>query len=115
MKYVVQQLSKIIPNDNDARTKFVTSGGFAKVQQIQAEQGSEMREYIDNMNKAYPVEIVHYYSPGYSEILLQKLTEKIQKPAGKDSPKPPAGKDSPAKKDSPKTPAPKSPKSAKSK
>ncbi|CAM6103253.1 unnamed protein product [Calypogeia fissa] len=106
MKYVVQQLSKIIPNDNDARTKFVTSGGFAKVQQIQAEQGSEMREYIDNMNKAYPIEIVHYYSPGYSEILLQKLTEKANKPGGKDSP---------AKNDSPKTPAPKNPKSAKAK
>ncbi|BBN04375.1 sperm-associated antigen 6 [Marchantia polymorpha subsp. ruderalis] len=108
MMYVVKQLSKIIPNDNDARTKFVTSGGFAKVQQLQAEQGSELREYIDTLNKAYPIEIVHYYSPGYSEILLQTLTgaKGAKEPAGGKA-TPPPGKATPPKSPPPKPTKPK--------
>ncbi len=38
------------------------------------EAGSEIKELIDSVNSSYPIEIVHYYSPGYSEVLLQKLT-----------------------------------------
>lgn len=76
LKYVLAQIAKIIPNDVDAKTKFVTSGAFEKIQILceSLEPGSELREYVDNINNCYPIEIVHYYSPGYSETLIQKLT-----------------------------------------
>ncbi|KAJ7536824.1 hypothetical protein O6H91_12G083500 [Diphasiastrum complanatum] len=73
MKYVLAQLAKILSSDTDARTRFVTSGGFEKLQQLPVESGSELKELVDNINSAFPIELVHYYSPGYSELLLQKL------------------------------------------
>ncbi|KAG0573116.1 hypothetical protein KC19_VG150400 [Ceratodon purpureus] len=74
LKYILAQIGKVVPHDQDAKTLFVTSGSFAKMQEIAVEASSEIKEIIDNVNSAYPIEIVHYYSPGYSEILLQKLT-----------------------------------------
>eukprot|EP00249_Psilotum_nudum_P029019 c39130_g1_i1 orf=231-803(+) len=73
LKFVLAQLAKILPNDPDSRTKFVTSGGFEKLQRLPVEPGSELKEHVDHINSCYPIEIVHYYSPGYSETLLQKL------------------------------------------
>jgi hypothetical protein len=75
LKPVLAQLAKVLPTDADARTKFVTSGGFEKLQKLlPLEPGSELKEHIDKINTCYPIEIVHYYSPGYSETLLQKLS-----------------------------------------
>jgi hypothetical protein len=34
VKYVLQQIAKVLPNDAAGRHDFVTSGGFAKVQQL---------------------------------------------------------------------------------
>jgi 3-methyladenine DNA glycosylase AlkD len=73
LKYAVHQFAKVLPNDMEARRNFVTSGGLKKVQELQAEQGSKLREYIDSINVCYPEEIVRYYSPNYSQSLLEKL------------------------------------------
>ena len=64
----------MLPNDAEGRTAFVTSGGFAKVQQIAATQaGSDIKEFVDVINSCYPEEIVRYYSPNYAAALLEKL------------------------------------------
>eukprot|EP00793_Prasinoderma_coloniale_P006401 PRCOL_00001231-RA len=74
VKYVLQQLAKVLPNDAEGRHAFVTSGGFAKVQQIEATQaGSDIKESVDIINSCYPEEIVRYYSPNYAASLLEKL------------------------------------------
>ncbi|XP_054893469.1 sperm-associated antigen 6-like [Poeciliopsis prolifica] len=73
LKYVVCQFSKVLPNDSKARRLFVTSGGLKKLQEIEADPGSTLQEYINTINNCFPEEIVRYYSPGYSEILLQRL------------------------------------------
>uniref|UniRef100_A0A3B3WQS9 Sperm associated antigen 6 n=1 Tax=Poecilia mexicana TaxID=48701 RepID=A0A3B3WQS9_9TELE len=73
LKHVVCQFSKVLPHDSKARRLFVTSGGLKKVQEIDAEPGSALQEYINAINSCFPEEIVRYYSPGYSEILLQRL------------------------------------------
>ena len=52
---------------------FVTSGGLKKLQELKPEPGSALREHIDNINACYPEEIVRYYTPGYSEQLLQRV------------------------------------------
>nr|AAH49634.1 BC061194 protein [Mus musculus] len=70
LKYVAGQFSKVLPHDSKARRLFVTSGGLKKIQEIKAEPGSILQEYINNINSCYPEEIVRYYSPGYSDILL---------------------------------------------
>lgn len=73
LKYVLIQIAKVIPHDQEAKTLFVTSGSFGKMQEMAVESSSEIKSLVDSVNSAYPIEIVHYYSPGYSEILLQKL------------------------------------------
>ncbi|XP_044280891.1 sperm-associated antigen 6 isoform X3 [Varanus komodoensis] len=73
LKHVVGQFSKVLPHDSKARRLFVTSGGLKKVQEIKAEAGSLLQEYINTINNCYPEEIVRYYSPGYSEALLERV------------------------------------------
>jgi len=73
LKYVVHQFAKVLPNNMESRKAFVTSGGLKKIQELQAEPGSKLREYIEQINACYPEDIVRYYSPNYSATLLEKL------------------------------------------
>ncbi|KAM6900740.1 sperm-associated antigen 6 [Xenentodon cancila] len=73
LKHVLCQFSKVLPHDSKARRLFVTSGGLKKVQEIEAEPGSALQEHINAIKNCFPEDIVRYYSPGYSEILLQRL------------------------------------------
>jgi len=75
LKYVVQQFAKVLPHDLQARRSFVQSGGLQKIQEVKAEVGSKLRDYIDEINHLYPPEIVNYYSPNYAETLLKKMDE----------------------------------------
>ncbi|KAM9331804.1 sperm-associated antigen 6-like [Pholidichthys leucotaenia] len=73
VKHVACQFSKVLPHDSKARRLFVTSGALKKVQEIEAEPGSPLQEYINAINSCFPEEIVRYYSPGYPEALLERL------------------------------------------
>merc|ERR1712066_1078082 len=75
LKYVVQQFAKVLPNDLNARRSFVQSGGLQKIQEVKAEVGSKLHDYIDEINLLYPPEIVQYYSPNYADTLLKKMDE----------------------------------------
>ncbi|ESP01576.1 hypothetical protein LOTGIDRAFT_172613 [Lottia gigantea] len=75
LKHVVGQFSKVLPHDTKARRLFVTSGGLKKIQEIKAEPGSALAEYINTINNVYPEEIVKYYSPGYSDALLDRVDQ----------------------------------------
>ncbi|KYM79307.1 Sperm-associated antigen 6 [Atta colombica] len=75
LKYVLGQFSKILPVDARARKLFVTSGGLRKVQEIQAEPGTTLSEYITIINSCFPEEIVRYYSPGYPDSLLEAVEQ----------------------------------------
>lgn len=66
---------QILPNDPKARRLFVTSGGLKKVQEIDAQPGSTLYEYITVVNSCFPDEIVRYYSPGYPETLLERVEQ----------------------------------------
>lgn len=72
-KYIIAQIAKVLPNDPASRHDFVTSGGFATVQALDAAAGSAFREHVEVINSCFPPEIVKYYSPGYSKQLLEKL------------------------------------------
>jgi hypothetical protein len=73
MKMVLEQVGKVLANDPSGRAQFVHSGGLAAVQQMGEAPGTALREAVEIINSNYPEEIVHYYSPGYSQQLLQKL------------------------------------------
>ncbi|XP_046617131.1 sperm-associated antigen 6-like isoform X1 [Neodiprion virginianus] len=75
LKYIIGQFSKILPNDARARRMFVTTGGLKKVQEIQAEPGSMLLEFITIINCCFPEEIVRYYSPGYPDTLLEAVEQ----------------------------------------
>ena len=67
--------TQVLPHDPKARRLFVTSGGLKKVQEIKMEPGTALAEYINAINGCYPEEIVKYYSPGYSEQLLDRVEQ----------------------------------------
>eukprot|EP00033_Pygsuia_biforma_P001723 GCRY01001929.1.p1 GENE.GCRY01001929.1~~GCRY01001929.1.p1 ORF type:complete len:507 (-),score=65.83 GCRY01001929.1:459-1979(-) len=73
LKYVVAQFAKVLPHDVPARRAFVSSGGLKQIQEIQAEPGSKLREFIDTINSCYPEEVIRYYSPNYKNSLLDKI------------------------------------------
>ncbi|KAL0270247.1 UNVERIFIED_CONTAM: hypothetical protein PYX00_007720 [Menopon gallinae] len=75
IKYVLGQYSKILPNDARARRAFVASGTLRKVQEIDAEPGSTLMEYITIINCCFPDEVVRYYSPGYPDSLLERVEQ----------------------------------------
>ena len=72
-KFVVHQISKVLPNDPQGRHDFVASGGLAACQALDARSGSALKEYVDVIKSCYPEEIVRYYSPTYGTELLEKL------------------------------------------
>ena len=73
LQHIVAQFAKVLPNDAKQRKLFVTSGGLKKIQEIKADEGSALAESIDKINSAFPAEIVKYYTPGYSDALLNRL------------------------------------------
>eukprot|EP00897_Mesotaenium_endlicherianum_P008711 jgi/Mesen1/7869/ME000042S07311 len=105
------QLAKVLPNDAEGRSKFVSSGGFAKVQKLNVvadtrlkrasmpadesqfvrsdsfrgelteADSMRLKESVDAINMCYPFEIVQYYSPEYSKKLLEKLTSSMLVPS----------------------------------
>ncbi|EEB13344.1 Sperm-associated antigen, putative [Pediculus humanus corporis] len=75
LKYVLGQFSKILPNNPGARRSFVASGALKKIQEIQAEPGSTLMEYITIINCCFPEEVVLYFSPGYPDSLLERVEQ----------------------------------------
>ena len=65
----------MLPNDARARRMFVITGCLKKVQEMEAEPGSALAEYIAIINACFPEEIVRYYTPGYPETLLEKVDQ----------------------------------------
>merc|ERR1711988_1512869 len=75
LTYVCAQFAKVLPQNLEAKKTFVKSGGFQKIQEIDAPAGSKLREYIDEINSHYPQDVVNYYSPDYADGLLKRLDE----------------------------------------
>jgi len=73
--YIVHQFAKVLPNQPAARKSFVQSKGLEKIQEMKQknQDNSKLQEYIMTINSCYPAEIVQYYTPNYSETLLEKL------------------------------------------
>eukprot|EP00769_Ergobibamus_cyprinoides_P000180 gnl/Ergobibamus_cyprinoides/1174.p2 GENE.gnl/Ergobibamus_cyprinoides/1174~~gnl/Ergobibamus_cyprinoides/1174.p2 ORF type:complete len:195 (+),score=63.34 gnl/Ergobibamus_cyprinoides/1174:150-734(+) len=71
LRYVIEQYAKILPGDQDARRMFVSSGGLQKVQGVDAEPGTTLREAVEAINTCFPPEVVKYYSPDYAQTLLE--------------------------------------------
>ncbi|KAF8562956.1 hypothetical protein P879_11589 [Paragonimus westermani] len=74
LKYTVAQFSKVLPHDANSRRLFVTSGGLKKIQELKDESQGQLMEYITAINNCYPEEVVRYYSPGYVETLMERIT-----------------------------------------
>ena len=73
LKHVIAQYSKVLPHDAKARRLFTTSGGLKKVQEMTADEGSELDHHIQAVRRCFPDEILKYYSPNYNEQLLDTL------------------------------------------
>jgi hypothetical protein len=76
------QVGKVLANDPAGRAAFVHSGGLAAVQQMGEAPGSKLKEAVEIINSVYPEEIVKYYSPSYSQQLLEKLESLTTGPGG---------------------------------
>lgn len=84
LKYALDQLSKILPHDSISRKKFVASGALKKIQEIRQTAEGILFEYITIINDCFPEEVVRYYSPGYEDILMERV-ESYQIPIHTDA------------------------------
>lgn len=75
LKYTVGQYSKILPHDPAARRIFITTGGLKKIQEIQAQPGTQLFEYVAVINNCYPEDIVRYYAPEFPEQILERVDQ----------------------------------------
>ncbi|KAL5963040.1 Sperm-associated antigen 6 [Taenia solium] len=73
LKYAVVQFSKLLPRNAKARRTFVVSGCLRKIQEIDAEPGSALYTHITAINNCFPEDVVKFYSPGYPEVLLERV------------------------------------------
>ncbi|CAK1586273.1 unnamed protein product [Parnassius mnemosyne] len=73
LKYVLAQYAKILPNDARARRLFVSTGALKRIQEIDTVPGTSLKEYINIINSCFPEEIVRFYTPGYSDSLLDRV------------------------------------------
>jgi hypothetical protein len=64
-----------LPQNLEAKKTFIQSGGFQKIQEIQAEPGGKLKEHIEEINHQYPSEVVNYYSPDYAKNLLARIED----------------------------------------
>lgn len=51
---------EVLPHDSKARRLFVTNGGLKRVQEIKADPGSLLQEYINNVNGCFSEEMVRW-------------------------------------------------------
>jgi HEAT repeat protein len=70
---VLEQISKLLPKNPKARVPFFTSGGFRSVQNIRAEPGTKIREYIDAINECFPEHAAKFCAPTAEEAILQEI------------------------------------------
>lgn len=75
LKHIVGQYAKVLPNDPKARKNFVTSKGLKKLQEIPLEPDTPLSEAVAAIKACFPEEIVKFYSPGYSDTLLQTVDQ----------------------------------------
>jgi len=75
LTYVTAQFAKVLPQNTEAKKTFIKSGGFQRIQEIDAAPGSKLRENIDAINSHFPEKVVQYYSPGFAENLIQNLDD----------------------------------------
>jgi len=69
MKYAPQLISADLASSN--KSKIDDDSHF--MDESSSSNNSKLAEAIRTINSCYPEEIVHYYSPGYSTLLLEKI------------------------------------------
>lgn len=58
--FLPPHLSEVLPYDSKARRVFVTNGGLKRVQEIKADPGSALQEYISGINSCFSEDIVRW-------------------------------------------------------
>lgn len=58
--FLPSHLLEVLPYDGKARRVFVTSGALKRVQEIQADPGSTLQEYISSINSCFSEDIVKW-------------------------------------------------------
>lgn len=56
--FLPPHLPEVLPYDSKARRVFVTNGGLKRVQEIKADPGSALQEYISSINSCFSEDIV---------------------------------------------------------
>ncbi len=62
---MVKQLAKIVAKDKEAKKNFAANEGLRKVQQIKCEEGSKLKEAVEELVALYPADIAQFYSANY--------------------------------------------------
>jgi len=74
-KYILKQMSCVLPHDVEARRAFVQNGGLQFLQELNETVGGRFADFAQNINQCYPPEVVEYYSPDYSKKIMDKIDD----------------------------------------
>lgn len=53
-------LREVLPHDSKSRRLFVTNGGLKRVQELKADPGSVLQEYINDINGCFSEEMIRW-------------------------------------------------------
>jgi len=70
---ILGQFARVLPSETKFRKSFVTSACLKRIQEFEFEVGSVGKDHVLTINQCFPPEIVKYYSPGYSNTLLDRI------------------------------------------
>ena len=61
----------------ELRKNFISTGGFKRIQEINctASADTKLKEYINEINKLFPPDVVNYYSPDFQKTMMKKVDD----------------------------------------
>lgn len=74
-KYVLKQLTVILPKNKEYQKKFVVSGALSYVQELKRDNLDLLGDLVDEITALFPPEVISYYDPHYADNLLDLIQD----------------------------------------
>jgi hypothetical protein len=62
-----------VGKEKEVRKNFAANEGLRKIQKIKCEEGSKLKEAIEELVAMYPSELAQFYSASYENVLINKV------------------------------------------
>ncbi|VVC36511.1 Armadillo-type fold,Armadillo,Armadillo-like helical [Cinara cedri] len=79
MEFVLDKISKILPNNSKARRSFITNGQLKRIQNLTPEIDSELYHVIQSVNCSFPEDIVQLVAGDFPEAVMKTVDKYVPK------------------------------------